>query len=102
MDTKTCPMYVCHALAHARAVPVPSTHVDLVVLEAEFQVVVDGLVGDFAQQREVRDTNLLFLGRLECGLLHLRLPPALSSIAHIGGFGAPESSTLLLSTERAA
>jgi hypothetical protein len=44
------------------------THVDLAILKALLEVVVDGLVGDLANQREIRDTDLLLLGRLEDGL----------------------------------
>jgi hypothetical protein len=47
--------------------------VDLAMLEALLQVVVDGLVGDLAQQREVRDSDLLLLGDFEGGFLDLRL-----------------------------
>lgn len=45
-----------------------STHVNLAILEALLQVVVDGLVGDFADQRQIRDAHLLLLGGLEDGL----------------------------------
>ena len=56
-----------------------STYINLAILEALLQVVVDGLIGDFADQRKVRDTDLLLLGRLEDGLcreLGLLLSPA--------------------------
>lgn len=64
---------------------IPATYVDLAVFETEFQVIVDGLVGDFAEQGKVGNTDLLFLRGLEYGLLHLRLPTSLPPIAHIGG-----------------
>jgi hypothetical protein len=47
--------------------------VDLAVLEALLQVVVDGLVGDLAQQRQIRDSDLFLLGDFKGGLLDLRL-----------------------------
>jgi hypothetical protein len=59
------------------------TYIDLAILEALLQVVVDGLVGDFANQREVRDSDLLLLCRLEDGLcceLGLLLSSASGSI----------------------
>ena len=60
-----------------------STHVNLAILESLFQVVVDGLVRNLADQRKIRDTNFLLLGSLEDRLgceLRLRLPSP-------GGFG---------------
>lgn len=45
-----------------------STHVYLAILEPLLQVVVDGLIGDLADQCQVRHTDLLLLGRLEDGL----------------------------------
>jgi hypothetical protein len=56
-----------------------STYVDFAILEAFLEIVVDGLVGDLADQREIRDTDFLLLGRLEDGLLcevGTRLSPA--------------------------
>lgn len=56
-----------------------STHVDFAILEALLQIVVDGLVGNLADQREIRDTDFLLLGRLKDGLLcelRLGLPTA--------------------------
>lgn len=76
------------------------TYIDLPRIEAELQVVVDGLVGDFAQQRQVRDTDFLLLCALEGGLLDLGLPPTSSTITHIGrGLGASKAATLLLTTD---
>jgi hypothetical protein len=46
-----------------------STHVNFAILEAFLEVVVDGLVRDFADEREIRDTDFLLLGRLEDGFL---------------------------------
>lgn len=66
------------------------------MVKPQFQVVVNGFVGDLAEQGEVRDTDLLLLGALEGGLLDLRF--ALSTIADICDcFGAPKA-TLLLAT----
>jgi len=45
-----------------------ATHVYLAILEPLLQVLVDGLIGDFADQRQVRDTDFLLLGRLKDGL----------------------------------
>lgn len=71
------------------------------MLEAELQVIVDSLVGDFAEQGKVGNTDLLLLRRLEDGLLNLRFGPRLSSIAHIGDrLAATKASTLLLATNR--
>ena len=71
------------------------------MFEPEFQVIVDSLVGDLAEQCKVRNTNFLLLRRLKHGLLYLRLPPALSPITHIrGALGAAKASTFLLPAER--
>jgi hypothetical protein len=43
--------------------------VDLGAFEALLEVLVDGFVGDLAQECQIRDTDLLFLGRLEGRLL---------------------------------
>lgn len=78
---------------------IDDAYIDLAMFEAQFQIVVDRVVRDFAEQGKVRNTDLLFLRRLEHGLLHLRLARALSPVAHIGGcLGATETSTLLLSS----
>jgi hypothetical protein len=51
-----------------------STHVYLAILEALFQIVVDGLVRNLADQGEIRDSDFLLLGGLKDGLLcELRL-----------------------------
>jgi len=70
----SAPRSVC-ALVYL-AVPVPwgsgasgLTHVDLAILEALLQVVVDGFIRHLADQREIRHTDFLLLGRLEDGLL---------------------------------
>jgi hypothetical protein len=60
-----------------------STHVDFAILKALLQVVVDGLVRDFADQCEIRDSDLLLLGALEDGLLcelRLGLPRAAGGV----------------------
>lgn len=76
-DTSTCPMYVCASCqsvcqcgaACAGGVGASgATHVYLAILKALLQVLVDGLVGDLADQRQVGDADLLLLGRLEDGL----------------------------------
>lgn len=48
-------------------------YVDLAILEALLQVVIDGLVGNLADQSKIRHSDLLLLGRLECRLLDLGL-----------------------------
>jgi hypothetical protein len=59
-----------------------STHVDLAILEALLQVVVDSLVGNLADQRQVRDAHFLLLGCLEDSLCcELGLLPRASSSA---------------------
>ena len=45
------------------------------ILESLFQVVIDGLVGDLADERQIRDPDLLLLGAFELGFFDLRLPP---------------------------
>ena len=45
-----------------------STHVDFAILEALLQVVIDGLVGDLANQCKIRDADFLLLSRLKDGL----------------------------------
>lgn len=79
-------------------------YIDLAMIKSKFQVVVNGLIGDFAEQREIRHANLLFLCRLEHGLLHLRLSSSSSSaIAYISSsLGATKTSTLLFSTNGAS
>lgn len=49
--------------------------VDLGILEALFQIVVDGLVGDLADEREVRDADFLLLRAFELGFLDVGPPP---------------------------
>lgn len=76
----------------ARGTALP--YINLIVFEPQFQIVVNGFVGDLAEQGEVRDTNLLFLGALKGGLLDLRF--ALPTIANIGDcFGASKAALLL-------
>lgn len=77
-----------------RATTLP--YINLVMIEPEFQVIVDGFVGDLAEQGEVRNTDLLLLRAFEGGLSDLRLASRLPAIAHVGGgFGAPETTLLL-------
>ena len=68
------------------------------MFESKLQVIVDGLVGDFAEQRKVRHSDLLFLRSLEHSLLDLRLSSCSSTVANVGrSLRATEASTLLLS-----
>jgi hypothetical protein len=46
--------------------------INFVALESLLQILVDGFVGDFAQQSQIGNTNLLLLGCLKGGLLRLR------------------------------
>jgi hypothetical protein len=58
-----------------------STYVDFGILESLLQVVVDGFVRYLANQREIRDSNLLLLRALEDGLLReLRFLAATAAI----------------------
>lgn len=71
------------------------------MLESHLQVIVDRLIGDLAQQSQVRNSYLLLFGSLKGGLFDLRLS-GLSAIANIcGSFSAPES-TLLFPALRAS
>jgi hypothetical protein len=45
-----------------------STHVYLAIFEALLQVLIDSLIGDLANQGEIRHTDFLLLGGLEDGL----------------------------------
>lgn len=79
--------------------PAISTYVDFVMLEAKLQVVVDGFIRDLAQQCKIRNTNILLLCCLKCGLLDLRFS-RLSPITYISDLRATEASTLLLPANR--
>jgi hypothetical protein len=73
-----------------------NTHVYLPVFKAEFQVVVDGLIGHLTQQCEIRHTNLLLLGALKDRLLNLRLPSMVPFVASVSdSFGTTKTTTLL-------
>jgi hypothetical protein len=83
-DTSTCPMYVYAAVSRCAplspctggrgAVAWGPTHVDLAIFEALLQILVDSLIRDLADQREIRDSDFLLLGGFEDGLLReLRL-----------------------------
>lgn len=50
------------------------THVDFSIFESLFEVVIDGLVGDLADEREITDAHLLLLRALEDCFLHLWPP----------------------------
>jgi hypothetical protein len=71
------------------------------MLESHFQVIVDRLIGDLAQQCQVRNTDLLLLRSLKGGLFDLRLA-GLSAIANIGGSFRAAKSTLLFPALRAS
>jgi len=68
------------------------------MFEPKLQIIVNGLVGDLAEQRKVRHSDLLFLRSLEDSLLDLRLSSCSSTITNVGrSLRATEASTLLLS-----
>jgi hypothetical protein len=67
----------------ARLGSIFETYVNLSVLEAQLQILVDRLVGHFTQQREIGDANILLLGALKDGFLHLWSRSSLSAIADI-------------------
>lgn len=46
-------------------------YVNLPILETLLQVLVDGFIADLADERQVRNSDLLLLCRLEYGLLDL-------------------------------
>jgi hypothetical protein len=48
-------------------------YIDLAILKALLQVVVDCLIGDLADKGEIRNSDFFLLGRLEGRLLDLRL-----------------------------
>jgi hypothetical protein len=51
-----------------------NAHIDLSILESFFKVVVDGFIGDLADQGQVGDTNFLLLVCIKCGLLDIWFP----------------------------
>lgn len=71
-------------------------YINLIMVESQFQVVINGFVGDLAEQRKVRDTDFLLFGSLKGGLLDLRLATGLATIAHIGDGFRTTKATLLL------
>jgi hypothetical protein len=54
------------------------------MFKSKFKVIVNGLVGDLAEQRKVRYSDLLFLRSLEHSLLDLGLSSCSSAIANVG------------------
>lgn len=50
------------------------TNVNLSILKALLQILIDSFVRHLAQQCQVRDSDLLLLGRIECRLLDIGLP----------------------------
>jgi hypothetical protein len=64
LSSAAVPLCLCVCMRR-RAGASWSTHVYLAILESLLQVLVDGFVGDLADQREIRDSDLLLLGRLE-------------------------------------
>lgn len=76
-----------------RATALP--YINLAMLEAELQVLIDRFVGDLAEQGEVRDTDLLLFGGLKGGLFDLALA-GLAAVTDVGDcFIAPEATLLL-------
>ena len=74
-------------------------YVDFSMFEAQFQVIVDGLVRDLAEQGEIRHANLLLLGAFERSLLNLGLSPSSTTAARgriSRALEATETSILLL------
>jgi hypothetical protein len=68
------------------------------MFKAEFQVVVDGLIRHFAQQREIRNANLPFLGAFKDRFLDLG-SAMMSFIGSIGGgLRTPKAPTLLFTS----
>jgi len=61
-----------------------ATHIDLAILKALLQVVVDGLVGNLANEGKIRDSHLLLLGALESGLPDLGLAAAAAGLCGSG------------------
>lgn len=69
-------------------------YIYLAMLKSQFQVIVDRLVGDLAEESQVGDTNLLLLGGFKGGLLDLALA-RLTAIADIcDSFGATKTTLL--------
>ena len=79
-------MYVCHIYQPLRsALTWRTTHVYLRILEALLQIIIDSLVRDLADEREVGNAHLLLLGTLEDGLLDLGLSARRANAALVRG-----------------
>lgn len=63
------------------------------MLKSQFQVIVDGLVGDFTEQRKIRNPDFLLLGALKGRLFDLRFPTSVRDI--IGSPGATKVTMFL-------
>jgi hypothetical protein len=50
------------------------TYIDLSILKSLLQILIDGLVGDFTQQSEIRNSDLLLFRGIIGGLLNVWLP----------------------------
>lgn len=77
-DTSTWPMYVYLVLLaspRVQAIGALSTYIDLCVLEALLQILIDCLIRDFADQGKVRDADFLFLRALKYRFSNFWLPP---------------------------
>jgi hypothetical protein len=73
-------MYVCNP--HISKCPAPVNHIgafpyiNLPILKPLLQILVDRFIRDLANQREIRDSNLLLLRRIEMRFLDVRLAAA--------------------------
>lgn len=64
-------------------------YIDLCIFESLLQIVVDGLVGNFADQRKIRNPDFLLLGRVEGSLPDIGLGTAIcrgAASTRVGGF----------------
>lgn len=56
-----------------------ASYIDLGILEALLQIVVDSFIGDLTYEGKIRHSNLFLLRRLKNCLPHLRLSPIAGS-----------------------
>lgn len=68
------------------------TYVDFGIFESHLQIVVDSLIGDLANERQVRYTDLLLLSALEYSLADLGLAPSAVRRLSIAGILFPASA----------
>lgn len=74
------------------------TYVNLSILEALLQIVVDSFIGYFTNEGEIGNANFLLLCRVECRLLDIRFaatrcPASTTRLCIAGGFVALRSPT---------